>query len=162
MIHPPPPVYPCWSKPRRRVSTIGVIPPLGTSEKKRRGMPNRRMRWPLSHSHDDPRANFPLTLDAASTTTRPSTPHVHGGRISCLQTTAPHRPSRHAAFTARLPMPQHAAYVLLPICARFCYANRDSPYAKFPASLLVCIQGVPICIRVSDSDVSSIFLPVTR
>ena len=48
-------------------------------------------------------------------------------------------------------------HMLLPICAQFCYANWDSPYAKFPAFLPVCIRGVPVCVRGSDSDVSAIF-----
>ncbi len=58
--------------------------------------------------------------------------------------------------------PYYVAYMLLPICAQFCYANGDSPYAKFPASLPVRIWGVPVCIRGSDSGVSAIFPPVTR
>ena len=53
-------------------------------------------------------------------------------------------------------------YMLLPICAQFRYANRDSPYAKFPASLPVCIRGVPVCIQGSVCDVSAIFPPVTH
>ena len=48
-------------------------------------------------------------------------------------------------------------YMLLPICVQFCYANGDSPYAKFLAFLPVRIQGVPICVRGPDSDVSAIF-----
>jgi hypothetical protein len=42
-------------------------------------------------------------------------------------------------------------YMLLPIYAQFCYANGDSPYAKFLASLPVRIRGVPVCIRGSGS-----------
>ncbi len=41
--------------------------------------------------------------------------------------------------------------MLLPICAQFRYANGDSPYAKFRASLPVPIRGVPVCIRGSGS-----------
>ena len=33
-------------------------------------------------------------------------------------------------------------YLLLPVCAQFCYAYGDYPYAKFPAFLPVPIQGV--------------------
>ncbi len=54
------------------------------------------------------------------------------------------------------------ASMLLPICAQFCYANGDSPYAKFLAFLPVCIRGVPVCIWGSVSDRSAIFLPVTH
>ncbi len=43
--------------------------------------------------------------------------------------------------------PYYMVYMLLPICAQFRYANGDSTYAEFLASLLVSIRGVPICIR---------------
>ncbi len=52
-------------------------------------------------------------------------------------------------------------YMLLPICAPFHYANKDSPYAKFPAFLSVRIQGVLVCIQGSVSDGSAIFPWVT-
>jgi hypothetical protein len=36
-------------------------------------------------------------------------------------------------------------YMLLPICTQFCYANGDSPYAKFLAFLPVCIRQIVMC-----------------
>ncbi len=39
--------------------------------------------------------------------------------------------------------PYYLAYMLLPLCAQFCYANGDSPYAKFLAFLPVRIWGAP-------------------
>ncbi len=55
-----------------------------------------------------------------------------------------------------------ATYMLLPICAQFCYANGDSPYAKFPAFLPVRVQGVPVCVWGSVCNVLAIFPPVAH
>ena len=57
--------------------------------------------------------------------------------------------------------PYYVVYMLLPICARFHYANGDSPYAKFPVFLPVRIRGVPVYIWGSVSDGSAIFPWVT-
>jgi hypothetical protein len=56
----------------------------------------------------------------------------------------------------------HIADMLLPICARFRYANGDSPYVKFPVFLPVRIRRVSVCIRGLICDVSAIFPPVAR
>ncbi len=42
---------------------------------------------------------------------------------------------------------QYLAYVLLPMCAQFCYAYRESPYVIFFASLPVRIRGLPVCVQ---------------
>jgi hypothetical protein len=51
--------------------------------------------------------------------------------------------------------PYYVAYMLLPICTKFCYANGDSPYAIFWAFLPVRIRGVPVCVPGSVCDVSA-------
>jgi hypothetical protein len=47
-------------------------------------------------------------------------------------------------------------YMLIPICAQFHYAYGDSPYANFSGSPHVRIWGLPVCVRGSVSDVSSL------
>jgi hypothetical protein len=44
-----------------------------------------------------------------------------------------------------------------PNMRKFCYANGDSPYTKFPAFLPVHIWGLPVCVPGSVCDVSAIF-----